>query len=338
MIHYDASFDEGVLEPTTAALQRVFQTRHEVIVLPGSGRTGLEAAAMSIVDPGDPVLVVIAGVFGALMREIVGRVGAAVTEFVVEPGRGLDLDRLEAVARRVRPKAITLVHNETSTGATYPVAAVGDIARGLNALFLLDVISSVAGIDVRPDDWNVDLCMGGSQKCLAAPLGLALVAVSERAWTTMAARRHRPSSYVYDLLRWKQGWIPAVRGGGVPSGGPRLQPVSMPTHLIAALRAAVSLVLEEGLPNRFQRHAVAAGALQAGLTAMGLAMFPEESLRSNTVSCAAVPSNIVPAELVAGVRDGHGILIGTGLDQLRASVIRMGTMGLTASPRYVLPT
>jgi aspartate aminotransferase-like enzyme len=337
-IQYDPSFDEGVLEPTTAALKKVFQTSHEVIVLPGSGRTGLEAAAMSLVDRGDPVLVVTAGVFGTLMREIMARVGAAVTEFTIEPGRGLDLDRLEAVARRVRPKAITLVHNETSTGATYPAAAVGAIAHRLGSLFLLDVVSSVGGIDVRPDEWHVDVSMAGSQKCLAAPLGLALVSVSDRAWSSMAARRDRASSYVYDLLRWKQGWIPSARGGGVPRGAPRLQPVSIPTHLTAALRAAVTLVLEEGLTNRFQRHEIAAAALQAGLTAMGLTMFPDEPIRSATVSCALVPPGIVPAELLAGMRDRHGILIGTGLEQLRASVIRIGTMGLTASPRYVLPT
>src|SRR5438445_11128575 len=174
-IQYDRSFDEGVLEPTTLALREVFQTKSEVILLPGSGRTALEAGALSVIEPGDRVLVVGAGQFGVLMREIMNRVGADWTEFPVELGARLDLDRLAREAERLRPKALTLVHNETSTGTTYPAADVGRIARSLDALVLLDTVPSTPGLDVRTDEWGVDLNMTGSQKCLAAPLGLALV-------------------------------------------------------------------------------------------------------------------------------------------------------------------
>jgi aspartate aminotransferase-like enzyme len=337
-IQYDASFDLGVLEPTTLALREVFQTRHEVILLPGSGRTALEAGALSVVEPGDRVLVVVAGQFGVLMREIMHRLGAAVTEFSVEPGRPLDLDRLAAEARRVRPKALTMVHNETSTGTTYPAEAVGRIARSVDALFLLDTVSSLAGIEVRTDDWDVDLNMTGSQKCLAAPLGLALVSVSPRAWAAMERRRQPARSWAYDLLRWREHWIPESRGGRVKDGAPRRQPVSIPTHLTAAMQAAVRLVLEEGLPHRFRRHAVAAAALRAGVQALGLQMFPDPSAWSDTVSCLRTPHGVDPAAVVARMRDRYGILIGTGLDRLRTSTLRIGTMGLTASPLYVLPT
>src|SRR5262249_28428344 len=133
-IQYDRSFDEGVLEPTTTALRDVFQTRNEVILLPGSGRTALEAAALSVIEPGGRVLVVGAGQLGLFMREIMNRVGADWTEFPVELGARLDLDRLAREAERLRPKAITLVHNETSTGATYPAAEVGKIARSVGSL------------------------------------------------------------------------------------------------------------------------------------------------------------------------------------------------------------
>jgi len=151
-IQYDRSFDEEVLEPTTLALRQVFQTQNEVFLLPGSGRTALEAGAVSVIEPGDRVLVVGAGQFGVLMREIMNRVGADWTEFPVELGARLDLDRLAREAERLRPKAITLVHNETSTGTTYPAADVGRIARSVDALFMLDTVSSVAGIDVRTDE------------------------------------------------------------------------------------------------------------------------------------------------------------------------------------------
>jgi aspartate aminotransferase-like enzyme len=337
-IQYDHTFDEGVLEPTTLALREVFQTHHEVILLPGSGRTALEAGALSVIEPGERVLVVGAGQFGLLMREIMSRVGADVTEFPVELGRPLDLVRLEAEARRLSPKAITLVHNETSTGTTYPAAEVGRIARGVGALFLLDTVSSLAGIDVRTDDWGVDLCMTGSQKCLAAPLGLALVSVGPRAWEAMERRKAKAGSYVYDLLRWKEHWIPESRGGRVKDGAPRRQPVSIPTHLTAAMSAAVRLVLEEGLPHRFRRHEVAAAALRAGLQAMQLEMFPDPSLWSNTVSCVRAPKGVAPDAVVTRMRDQYGILIGTGLAEIRTTTLRIGTMGLTASPPYVLPT
>jgi aspartate aminotransferase-like enzyme len=337
-IQYDRHFDEQVLEPTTLALREVFQTRGEVLIMPGSGRTALEAGALSVIEPGDRVLVVGAGVFGVLMREIMARVGAELTEFPVEWGGRLDLDRLAREAERLRPRAITLVHNETSTGTTYPAAEVGAIARATGALFLLDTVSSIAGLDVRTDEWGVDLNMTGSQKCLAAPLGMALVAVSGRAWEAMERRRVRAHSYAYDLLRWKEQWVPVSRGGAVPDGTPRRQPVSIPTHLTAAMAAATRLILEEGLPARVRRHAVAAGALRAGVAAMGLEMFPDPAMLSNTVSSIKVPRGIDPAAVVTTMRDRYGILIGTGLDKIRTSTLRIGTMAMTASPHYVLPT
>jgi (S)-ureidoglycine-glyoxylate aminotransferase len=337
-IQYDKSFDEMVLEPTVLALRDVFQTRGEVIIMPGSGRTALEASAVSVIEPGDRVLVIVAGVFGTLMREIMTRVGAEVTEFTVELGARLDLPRLAAEVERVRPKAVTLVHNETSTGTTYPAAEVGTIAREAGALFMLDTVSAIAGIDVRTDEWGVDFNMTGSQKCLAAPLGMSLVSVSDRAWEAMERRKQKSSSLVYDLLRWKERWIPASRGGQVPDGTPRSQPVSIPTHLTAAMSVATRLILEEGLPHRFRRHAAAASALRAGVAAMGLEMFADPAILSSTVACFKTPKGVEPAAVVARMRDQYGILIGTGLDRIRTTTLRIGTMGMTASPQYVLPT
>src|SRR2546428_4421992 len=337
-IQYDRSFDEEVLEPTTLALREVFQTQNEVVLLPGSGRTALEAGALSVIEPGDRVLVIGAGQFGVLMREIMNRVGADWTEFPVEWGARLDLERLAREAERLRPKAITLVHNETSTGTTYPAAEVGKIARATGALFLPDTVSSIAGIDVRTDEWGVDLNMTGSQKCLAAPLGMALVSVSSRAWESMERRKVKAHSYAYDLNRWREQWMPVSRGGKVPDGAARRQPVSIPTHLTEAMRVAVRLILEEGLPQRFRRHAVAASALRAGVAAMGLEMFPDPSIVSSTVSSIKSPKGVDTGAVVQTMRDRYGVLIGTGLDKIRTTTLRIGTMGITASPHHLLPT
>jgi len=337
-IQYDMNFDVNVLEPVTLALRDIFQTRGEVIAMPGSGRTALEAAAISAIEPGDRVLVVEAGAFGALMRDIMTRAGAEVTEHSVEWGRPLDLARLEQDIARVRPKAVTMVHNETSTGTTYPAAEVGRIVKRHGALFMLDTVSSLGGLDVRTDEWGVDFNMTGSQKCLAAPLGMAIVSVGSAGWEAMERRKHKATSWAYDLLRWKENWIPASRGGHVPDGTPRRQPVSIPTHLTQALGAASRLVLEEGIEHRFRRHAVAGRAFRAGLDAMRLQMFADASLLSNTVSCFRTPAGIDPAKVVGHMRQHHGILIGTGLDKIRTSTLRVGHMGITSSPLYVLPT
>jgi alanine-glyoxylate transaminase/serine-glyoxylate transaminase/serine-pyruvate transaminase len=338
-IQYDVHFDLEVLEPATLALREIFQTSGgEVIAMPGSGRTALEASVISAIEPGDRTLVVVAGAFGALMREIMIRAGAEVTEHAVEWGHPLDLDRLERDIERVKPKAVSMVHNETSTGTTYPAAEVGRLAKRHGALFMLDTVSSLAGLDVRTDEWGVDFNMTGSQKCLAAPLGMAIVSVSPAAWQAMERRKHRASSWAYDLLRWKENWIPVSRGGLVPDGSPRRQPVSIPTHLTHALGVASRLIRDEGLAHRFRRHAVAGRAFRAGLEAMRLEMFAHASLLSNTVSCFKAPAGIDPATVVTHMRDRHSILIGTGLEKIRTSTLRVGHMGITASPMYVLPT
>jgi len=339
VIQYDQTFDVDVLEPINLALKKVFQTeRGEVITMPGSGKTALESSALSMVEPGDRVLVIVTGSFGLLMGAVMGRIGAEVTEFSAEWGQPIDLAKLEKEIDRVKPKIVTMVHNETSTGTTYPAAEVGRIVKGHGALFLLDTVSSLAGIDVRTDGWGVDLNMTGSQKCLAAPLGMAIVGVTPPAWEAMERRKHKASSWVYDLLRWRDAWIPVSRGGRVPDGGRRMQPISMPTQMTHALGAAVRLVLEEGLEARFRRHAVAGQAFRAGVEAMRLEMFPDKSVLSDTVSCIKTPPGIEPAAIVKRMRETYGILIGTGLDKMRTTTLRVGHMGITASPLYVLPT
>jgi aspartate aminotransferase-like enzyme len=340
MIQYEPPFDEEILEPACLDLRQVFQTTGEVIAMPGSGRTGLEAAAASLVEPGDRVVVVVAGVFGAMMQEVMERAGATVTPFAVEWGRPLELDALEKTVAQARPKIVTLVHNETSTGVTYPAAAVGEIARRYGALYLVDTVSSLAGLDVQTDAWSVDISMTGSQKCLAMPLGLAIVSVSPRAFEAMERRTRKAGSYAYDLIRWKRQWVPASRGGGVPEGGRRNQPVSMPTQLSQALREAAKMILEEGLPHRIRRHRIAGKAFRAGLAGLKLDLFGEPSLASDTVSCFRTPPGVAAPAVVRRMRDAYGILVSTGigLDKMREGALRVGTMGITASPLYVLPT
>src|SRR5262249_40288 len=162
---------------------------------------------------------------------------------------------------------------------------------------------SLAGLDVRTDEWGVDFNMTGSQKCLAAPLGMAIVSVSPTAWEAMERRKHKAASWSYDLLRWKENWVPVSRGGHIP-------PRTPPPHPPQAPRAAARLIPGGGLDPRFRRHAAAGKAFRAGLDAMRIQMFPHASLLSNPVSCFRTPAGIDPAAVVTHMRDHYGILIG----------------------------
>ena len=132
--------------------------------------------------------------------------------------------------------------------------------------------------------------------------------------------------------------MPVSRGGKVPDGTPRRQPVSIPTQLTGALQVATRLILEEGLANRVRRHELAGTALRKGVAAMGLEMFPDATIYSNTVSCIRAPKDVDPSAVVKRMREVYGILIGTGLDKMRTTTLRVGHMGITSSPLYILPT
>ncbi len=335
--HLDPAFNEGVLDRTLLRLRDIFRTRNEIFTVPGSGRVALESAVTSLVEPGDPVLCVVAGVFGDWIREMAERVGGAVTPFEVGPGQPLDLERLEKTVREGRFKALTMVHNETSTGATYPADAVGRIARDRGLLFLVDTVSSISGIDVRSDEWGIDTNMTAPEKAFGAPIGLALVSVSPRAWEAMESRKRPATSFSYDLLRWKRMWLPLERGGGAAPGA-RRTPIVVPIHLVYALRETVDMIEEEGLERRLARHRLTGRAFRAALKAIDLSTLPPEDLASDTVSCIRLPEGMSAKAVAAHVRARHNIVIGTGMGPLMDRTLRVGHMGVTASAQYVLPT
>jgi aspartate aminotransferase-like enzyme len=154
----------------------------------------------------------------------------------------------------------------------------------------------------------------------------------------MERRRTQAPTWIYDLLRWRDEWMPLARGGKVAPGAFRMQAVGIPSHLTSAMAVAARLVHEEGLAHRFARHASAGEALRAGAEAMGLELLPDPSIASDTVSCFKVPAGVDPVAVVRLVHARCGIQIAPGLGQLAANTIRVATMGITASPMYVLPT
>jgi len=211
--HYDPEFNIGVLDSTLIEMKKIFKTRNEILAVPGSGRVAQETAIASAVEPGDKVLSITAGVFGPWMAEMVRRVGGLPTEFQVEWGQPIDFTKLEEEIKKQSYVALTTVHNETTTGAIYDIQRIGQLAKKYGLIYFVDSVSSLGGVNIETDQWGIDFNMSASHKCLGAPIGLALVSVSEKGWEKMMNRKTPAVTFSFDLLRWKKWWLPKERGG-----------------------------------------------------------------------------------------------------------------------------
>jgi len=335
--HHDPKFNIDVLDSTLIKLRDIFQTKNEILAVPGSGRVGQQAAINSLIEPGDRVLSIVAGIFGGWMREMAKRIGAEVEEYAVEWGANLDLEKVEKILRTGRFKAVTVVHNETTTGAMYPIKALGQLTQKYEALFIVDTVSSLGGVDIRTDEWGIDINLTASHKCLASPIGLAIMSISKKAWTVMEKRKTPAMDFAYDLYRWKRMWIPPERGGELVFGF-RRQPITMPVHLVFALQEGVKMILEEGVGNRFRRHHIAAEAMRQAAQTLGLELFPETKVASDTVTAINVPEGVDCRKVMDIMKERYGVIISGGLEKLSTTIWRIAHMGMTASPDFILPT
>ena len=334
--HGDARFHE-VMDRTCDSIASIIGTDSLVVLLVSSGRGGIEASMTTALEPGDRILVVNNGVFGNMLRDIALRCGLEVLEITSEPGKPLDLDRIDAAASSKGVRALAVVHSETSTGVLNPMRLVGEIARRHGLIYIVDAVSSAGGAEIRMDEWGIDLLCTGSQKCIGSLAGLAPVGVSNRMWDIFERRKTPPQNFYFDLSRWKLMWFPAERGGLLKFKY-RRQPMTMATHLVYALDEASRLVLEEGIERRCRRHGTVSAALRAALPHLGLALFPEESESSPTTTAILPPENINEGAIRRILRTEYGILCAGGLEDYYEKMFRIGHMALTASYEYIIPT
>lgn len=335
--HHDPKFNIDVLDRTLIKMRDLYQTQNDIIAVPGSGRVGQQAALNSLIEPGDKVLCIVAGIFGGWMREMVQRIGGRAVEYPVEWGKNFDLERVKRTLDEGEFKALTVVHNETTTGCMYPIEGLGKLAQKYGTLFVVDTVSSLGGLDVKTDEWGIDINLTASQKCLAAPTGLALLSISQKAWKVMEDRKVPAVDFAYDLVRWKKGWLPRERGGDLIFGF-RRQPITMPVHLVFALQEAVEMVLEEGLGNRFRRHQIAGKAVREAVKTLSLELFSEKEIASDTLTAIKVPKGVDSKKVQNIMKEKYGVLIAGGLEKLSTHIWRIGHMGMTASPDFILPT
>jgi aspartate aminotransferase-like enzyme len=328
-------FDEfqEFYEQTLDMLAQVFQTTNQVIPLPGSGRSGLEGAITSVIEPGDQSLTIVNGYFGEVAIRIIDGLGGKAEAFQAPWGQPFDLEAFAQKLASGTYKLVTMVHNETSTGALYQAADVARLAHEHGALFLLDAISSLAGADLPTDAWQVDLVVGCNHKAIGAPIGHAYVAVSDRAWEVMENRRTPCGSIFSNLLHWRAQPDPAATGGRTVK---RPQGVFSAVHLFYALHEALTMILEEGLEARFARHQLNALAFREGIRALGLQPLAHPEVASPTVTCVCMPEGISSTEFLRHLRQDHGLATLPGLADYRDTTVRIGHMGVTATPRAVL--
>ncbi|MEM2122502.1 MAG: alanine--glyoxylate aminotransferase family protein [Candidatus Bathyarchaeia archaeon] len=326
--HLDPYFLE-IMDETTELLKEAYRTRNEVTFpISGTGSAGMEAALCNLIEDGDEVLVGVNGLFGERMAEIVQRCGGKCVRVEEEWGTPLNVERIEESLRESNAKVLCVVHVETSSGVINPVKEVGGLARKYNVLFLVDAVSSLGGCELEVDDFGIDVCYSGTQKCLNSPPGLSPITFSERAMEAVRDRKSKVKSWYFDVSMIEKYWSSGSRS--------RFYHHTAPINLIYALRESLRILLEQGLENSWRRHREVSEALVEGLEAMGLEMLVGRMFRAPTLNAVKTPEGVDEAEARRRLLSIHGIEIGGGLGKLAGKVWRIGLMGLNASPANVV--
>jgi alanine-glyoxylate transaminase / serine-glyoxylate transaminase / serine-pyruvate transaminase len=325
--HLDPKFLE-IMNEVQAQLRAVFRTENPfTIAVSGTGSAGMEAALVNVVEPGDAVIVVAAGVFGNRMADIVGRCGGRLVKLDVPWGQTCELARIEeALKQEGKVKAVAVVHAETSTGAQQPMEGLGKLCHAHGALLVVDTVTSLGGVPVEVDAWEADAVYSGTQKCLSCPPGLAPLTLSPRALDAVKARRTKVQSWYLDAGMVADYW----------AEGKRVYHHTAPISMVYALRESLRIVLEEGLEARFARHRRHSAALMAGAAALGCTPQAQEGHRLPTLNCVRVPAGVDEAAVRKLLLSEHSIEIGGGLGPLAGQVWRIGLMGESARQENVL--
>ena len=325
--HLDPAF-LCVMNDIQTLLRVVFQTNNRfTIAVSGTGSAGMEASIVNLVEPGDAVIVGVNGVFGTRWASAVERCGGKAIRVEAPWGQIIDPAAIEQALSRSGPvKAVAIVQAETSTGAWQPLEPIANLCRKHDALFLVDAVTSLGGVPVEIDRWGIDVCYSGTQKCLNCPPGLSPFTLSDRALASIKARRSPCQSWYFDMTLIEDYW----------AEGTRAYHHTAPISMLYALREALRLVEEEGLPARFARHQLNSEALLAGLAQLGLLPLPQAGHRLPMLTCVTVPPHIPEAEIRMNLLSAYGIEIGGGLGPLKGKVWRIGLMGESSTEAHVL--
>lgn len=320
--HLDPYF-LGLMDRTMDALRRVFRTQnHHTIPMSGTGTAGLEAILLNLLEPGDEVVVGVIGYFGQRLADMARRAGARVRVLEVPFGQVIPVERFESELKAKSARLVALVHAETSTGACQPVHEVAQVAHRYGALIAVDCVTSLGGMPVEIDAWEIDAAGSCSQKCLGAPPGLGPVTFSRRAMERIRARRSPPPSWYFDLSLLFQYW-------GEDGARERAFHHTAPVASIYGFSEALRLVLEEGLEARWERHRRAHEYLVSGLERLGLSLFTPPEHQLPMLHVVNVPEGADDLRVRRALLD-RGIEIAGGFGPLKGRTWRVGLMGYNA--------
>lgn len=313
--HRSAKYGE-LLTETSELMSDLFRTKNQSYLLTGSGTAAMEAAISNVLNPGEKILNVVGGKFGERFMKIAEAHGINASEFAVEWGCAVTPDAVREVLDKDEDiKAISVIHNETSTGVAAPIEEIGEVMKDYDALYIVDTVSSLGGDDVDVDKYGIDVCITGSQKCIAAPPGMSAITLSDDAWER--AENVNPNGFYLDMKAYRKS------GNKNPPETPYTPSVS----LTYALNEALKMIKEEGVQNRIDRHHKAAKASVDAVKALGLELFADEKVSSATVTAVKMPEGITDAEFRGTTRDKYGVELAGGQDHLKGNIFRIGHMG-----------
>ena len=318
--HLDPTFVK-VMDEISELLRYAWQTDNELtIVTSGTGSSAMEAAFANVVEPGDRVLVGVAGYFGRRMVDIAGRYGGDVRCLEAVWGESFTYDEIKQGMETHRPQVLALVHAETSTGARQPLEGLAELCREHDCLLLVDTVTSLGGVPLHVDAWGLDIAYSGSQKCLSAPSGVAPITFGPRAMDKIRNRRTPIANWYMNAELLSKYW----------TGSPRAYHHTAPMHLFYALREGLRLVAEEGLAERWARHQSVAEVFWDGLAAIGLEPHVAPEIRLSSLTTVRVPAGVDAAAVSRRLLTEYNIEIAGGLGDLAGKVWRVGLMGYNA--------
>lgn len=316
MIHHRTPAYTELFVGMVEGLKKVLMTSHDVLTFAASGTGAMEGAVSNCFSPGDRVLVAAGGKFGERFAEL-GKAFSLEVELYEYPWD--EAADPEIIARRLKEKpdirGVFATHSETSTGVVNDIRAIGEVVKDTPAILVVDSVSGAGALELRTDDWNVDVLVTGSQKALMSPPGLAAAAVSPKAWELVEAAESPAYYFCFKKARKKYD-----------SESPE-SPYTPAIGLVKALAAAVDMLLAEGLEEAWERHRILAMCCRAAVEAMGLELFPRVLDRAYAVTAVKAPEGIGGGDIVRHMNRAHGVIIAGGQDRLKGRIFRVGHVG-----------
>ena len=305
----------SIMDELKEMLRQIMKTRNELaLTLSGTGSAGMEAAFVNLVEPGDRVLILVNGFFGARMQEVASRLGANVDVLEFPWGTPVVTDAVQKKIAQGSYKIVGMIHGETSTGVENPIADVGALLKGSDTIYVVDAVTTLGGLEISMDAWNIDVLYSCTQKCLCCPPGLSPISFSEKAMAKLTGRKTKVPNWYLDLTLIANYW-----------GKGRVYHHTTPSNMVYGLYQALLLILEEGPDKVFRRHRENQLALVKGLEELGMKMLVDAPYRLPMLNAVSVPEGVDELSVRRRLRNEFKIEIGGGLGLLAG---KSGASGL----------